>query len=134
MPIHRTKAASFEVLFGALAGVDIIAVIQLTSVTQLDEPLRVALYCFAVGIPVLCLYLVSMALLMGEKADMVEVMWYHLGAMAIGPLASLGGLSALFYHFSAIMAVIFAALSLAVLWMVLHYIALLQQKRDKKQD
>jgi hypothetical protein len=59
---------------GGLLGVGVIAVFQLLTVPTLDKRLTVALYCFAISIPLLALFLRA---LLAEAACVYRIpVWY----------------------------------------------------------
>ena len=97
-----------QVAFGALVGVNVIAVVELLGLSQLDNSLRVALYCFAISIPLLCAYLININF--ANSYEHLTSCWYNVGAMAVGSLASIAGMASIFWHFSSTLGLLFVIL------------------------
>jgi len=83
---------------GAFLGFDLIVVLQLLTLTSLDKRLTVALYCFAISIPLLALYL--RVLLLHAPFDRLTLTWYAPVASILGLDLSVIGLAAVFFHLS----------------------------------
>ena len=111
MPDERLEGGKEERLIcTALLGVSIVSVVEFVGRTDLDLPLRVSLYCFAVAIPFLTAYL--MVLNVSSRIEHIAGKWYlnALGISAI--LGALAGVGAVFWHFSRIIGLVFIACSI----------------------
>jgi hypothetical protein len=100
-----------EAICGALIGVAIVSVIELLGLPNLDRALTVALYCFAISIPSLTYYMMTVLLdAAAERASRYPL--YNAMAFFIGILASLTGVASLFVHFSYKLGLLFIVLCL----------------------
>jgi hypothetical protein len=101
-----------KVALGALVGVGVLAVFQLLTLNQLDTPLKLALYSFAISIPLLSTYLAVLTSATPAIYNSMTSKWsYGLAAFG-GGLTGLVGFTAVFWHFSAKLGVLFGGLSL----------------------
>lgn len=120
-----------RVLFGAPLSVYIIAVIQLLSISSLDLLLTIALYLFALGIPLLS------AILMINIIDSSFVPPTRTKSRTIitgiGLIASLLGIAALFGHFSAYLSLLFMGSSIIAVIYTIRYIDMILKKLEKKK-
>jgi hypothetical protein len=122
---RRDIMAEDRVFFGALLGVDIVSVTQLLSQTQLDTFLTIALYLFAIAIPIVGSYVCCLVL--SSQYRHVPEVWYHFWMMIIGASCSVFGITALFYHFSLGMGSTFILFCASAAWLCIHYITRLNK-------
>jgi hypothetical protein len=115
--ISKQGAAEDKLLCGGMLIASFFALVQLLQFTRLDVALWVALYAFAVALPLL-----TGAIAMfesGSRGGEVIDSW-RLGLSALGGgVAGLTGLAALFWHFSWIAGTVFSVT--CVLSIVLWY-------------
>jgi hypothetical protein len=118
-----------RIMSGALIAISVVALVQLLSVGQLDIPLKISLYCFAVSIPLLSL--ASLNRLAASAQEYIVDAWYDSFAIAFGSLASFVGVGALFWHFSRIMGGLFFAISFFGVIAYLRFYFELEKVNDK---
>src|SRR5215813_10434791 len=94
-----------EVINGALAGIAVVAIVQMLSLQSLDVGLTVSVCCFAVSIP----FLASLLLCKIQS----ERFGFTTNNVAIGRVSDFGkifslvGIGALFFHFTVYAGIIF---------------------------
>ena len=95
---------------GALIGVDLIAVFQLLTLPILDKRLTVALYCFAISIPSLAMYLRSV---IAQSTCPYNILVWHvpLGGI-LGLTISVVGLGAVFFHLGIVAGCLFSVFAI----------------------
>ena len=94
-----------RILLAALAGICTVALIQILGLTDRDIPINIALYCFAIAIPMLS---TSVYALVIESAYKSTVMPWYIDAMfGVGIVGALVGTACLFWHFSWVIATTF---------------------------
>lgn len=105
-----------RIMFGALVGVAIVALVQMLSVNSLDVSLKVSTYGFAVSIP--SLTAVVLCLMDEARHGIAMYRTRLLLLMLAGSLASFVGISGLFFHFSSYAGITFVAGSVIgfVIW------------------
>src|SRR5437764_149421 len=86
-----------RVLAAALAGLGTVVVTQLLQVASLDAALKIALYCFAISIPMLAAY---WFILLGKAGNMSHFGLPEMITMVVGLWSGVIGLGAIFWHFS----------------------------------
>jgi hypothetical protein len=106
-----------RLLFTALLGVSIIAVIQMAGRAQLDRPLLFSRYCFAVAVPFLASF-VWIVDLISDSEKLFEA-WYYNFVGIVGSSASLLGIGATFWHFSRIVGIVFIVCSAFGSWVII---------------
>ncbi len=89
-----------SLICAALAGTSIVAVIQLLGAEKLDMPLWIAVYSFAVSIPFLGFYSLFLILRSHYENSKIPKNWFFGLMLLFGPLASMIGLCAIFWHFA----------------------------------
>lgn len=99
-----------QIITTALIGISAVAVIQLLQVTALDVPLKVSLYCFAISIPMLALYL--LIILSKPNYKLQSDMWADQIAVYTGGFCSVVGIAAIFWHFSVSIGITFIITSI----------------------
>jgi hypothetical protein len=97
----------------ALAGTSIVAVIQLVGVEKLDIPLWIAVYSFAISIPFLGFYSLFLILRSHYENSKIPKNWFFALMLLFGPLASMIGLCAVFWHLAWAASLLFATISIA---------------------
>jgi hypothetical protein len=120
----------FEVVSGALIGVDIIALIQFVSLPALTVQLTVALYCFTVSIPLLAFFVFS--ILVEKTRNCSLDIWYKQFALVSGMLGSLVGIGAILFHLSETAGAVFMVL--CVIAIVLTNIHIYFADKYKQHD
>ena len=105
-----------EVITGALIGVSTVIVVQLLQLTAFDVPLKISLYCFAISIPMLTAYLVSVLIKINHTLQVK--MWSEGVAVSIGGACSIVGMGAIFWHFSISIGITFIVAVLAAFVLV----------------
>lgn len=105
-----------ESVTAALIGVSTVIVVQLLQLTSFDIPLKIALYSFAVSIPMLTAYFV-IVWLKTDYAILVDV-WSETFAGVVGGGCSIVGLGAIFWHFSMPIGITFIVAGIAAFGMV----------------
>jgi hypothetical protein len=109
--VEEKRADSRIALYGGLAGICMVAVIQFLSLPTLDRPLMFALLAFSLAIPALVLSAV-IGLLVKVKGFTVESSKLEEAFDAIGMFSAILGLVAVFAHFNTIVAAVFFVASL----------------------
>jgi hypothetical protein len=110
--IELRSPQSRKTACGALAGVGVVALVQMLSVNSLDVPLKVSVCSFAFSIPVLSAVLIC-ALVEDSYTGFRAGIPPYLKAINIsGYLAALIGVDALFFHFAVYAGLIFTVTSL----------------------
>ncbi len=103
--MSKEEDVRIEIVCGALVGLGVIALVQMLSVTTLDVPLRISLCSFAISIPSLTAVFLSFKergpAAAGRSSRLLTFLW------TIGNIASLIGISGLFFHFAVYAGVIF---------------------------
>ena len=107
-----------QVAFGALVGAGVVAVLQFLSLSQLDNCLKFALFCFATSIPVLSTYLLNLFVCTDYRK--MANRWYNMVAMMFGTLSFILGFAAILWHFSRIAGLVFGALCFIGLGLVVR--------------
>jgi len=97
-----------QIASGGLIGIGVIVVTQLLALGVLDKALKVSLYCFVISIPLLSLYSLNLVVMSHNKY--YSLTWYNLFSVGAGMLSALVGVGAVFWHFSRVACLIFAAL------------------------
>jgi len=87
-----------KTVIGAVLGFDLIVLLQLLTLSSLDKRLTVALYCFAISIPLLALHL--RVLLLHAPFQRRVLTWYSPVAAILGLELSVIGLAAIIFHLS----------------------------------
>jgi hypothetical protein len=79
-----------------LAGVNVIAIVQLASTNTLSWPLTIGVFCFAVSIPLLA----ATVVVLSEHEELPEMhQTFHYAVLLLGgSFLSLAGIAALFFH------------------------------------
>lgn len=108
-----------QLITGALIGLNIIILLQLLTLTPLDRPLSISLYCLVVAIPLLAMAQMNSMQASGLEYDLDS--WLFDAAQAVAGLISLIALGALFWHLSPTSGRIFLALCFAALIGVIAY-------------
>lgn len=115
----------------ALISVSMIITIELINQKTKSTELWVALYSFAISIPLLVGSVASMYL---EKLYTIRAsIWYLNICNIIGCLLSLVGLCAVFFNFNTIIGVIFLTTSLFVFFVLFKYTDLLEKINTENQ-
>jgi len=109
MSKEESDADKTRLMFSGLLGVSIVAVVQIVGRTELDFPLLVSLYSFAVAIPFLA---ALVWIIMVTETVPGGNAWYYGFLAAIGSLGSLFGIGAIFWHFSKAIGAVFVVCSL----------------------
>jgi hypothetical protein len=109
-----------RLMCAALAGASIVAVIQLLSAEKMDIPLWVAVYSFAISIPFLGFYFLFIVLQSHYESAKKPKIWFFILGLLFGPLASMIGLCAIFWHFAWAAGLLFATVSIAC---IISYVA-----------
>lgn len=106
----KTKAADaiFEIIAGALIGVDIIGILQLLGVSFLDSRLTLALYFFTVSLPLLAFFV--FAVLIEKTRNCTLEAWYKFSALVLGMMGCLGGITLVIWHLSSNAGIVFVSL------------------------
>jgi hypothetical protein len=99
---------SLKIASGALVGLAVVALVQMLSLNGLDLPLGVSVFSFAISIPLLSAAFIS-AIVETSFDYSVDKPFLLKAVMLSGYLASLIGVSALFFHFAIYAGVIFIA-------------------------
>ena len=89
----------------ALLGVDVISLVQLTSISSLSTPVLVAIFCFAVSVPFLSGALFG--LVYERESDVDFRTTGHSILFHVGTILSVGGIAAIFFHFHYAAAAVF---------------------------
>ena len=125
MPNSKSNYDKGRLIFTALLGMSIIAVVQIVGRTELDISLIIALYCFAVAIP----FLASFIWMIDSVSDPKKLAdaWYYDFVGIIGALGALAGIGAIFWHFSKIIGVVFIVCSMFGFCSMIAYSNLLER-------
>jgi hypothetical protein len=109
----------FEIIGGALVGVDIIGIFQLVTLHALDIPLTGALYLFVISLPLLAFFVFSLHV---ERTRSCSIrIWYKDIAAVLGIMSTVAALAFLIFHLSKIAAMIFGLLcGVSLLFINIH--------------
>jgi hypothetical protein len=113
---------------GAILGFDLVAVLQLLTLSALDKRLLVALYCFVISIPLLALHL--RILLLHANAEYRLRTWYDPLTTIISLPLSVAGVAAIFFHFSITAGCVFSGLAIFGLLASHHYRVRVRQANE----
>jgi hypothetical protein len=113
--VDRESVSQERLLNSGVLGLGVVTVIQLLQLDCLGVPLWVSLVCFATSLPMLSMniFILSMELVhirMPAKTFGVRTSAYA------GPIIAYIGISAVFWHFHFLAAVLFIVISLGVLF------------------
>ena len=119
----RERNKRDTLVYVALLGVSVVAVVQLLSLSELGWFLSMSVLCFALSIPALAatVYIVNLSR-KGEYQYEVETLWTFLMDLA-GVLFSLAGIAGLFLHLWWVAGALFVLFSVAALAISVHYFA-----------
>jgi hypothetical protein len=107
----QTEEAWMKLGSGALVGLGVVSVVQMLSLNGLDLPLKVSVFSFAISIPLLSAVFIS-AVVRSAFEYVTDKPLLLRSISLVGYLASLTGVSALFFHFALYAGVVFIAGSL----------------------
>jgi hypothetical protein len=124
--VQKAAETMFEVICAALIGVDVIALVQLATLTYLDEYLTDAVYSFAISIPLLTFFVLSVRM---EKTREVSIsIWYKDIALFLGIIGTPVGVGCLIAHLSLRAGTIFGLLCAVVMLLVMIHVAIADNK------
>lgn len=114
-------------VYSALLGLSVVAVVQLAPLTELDLPLTVSVLCFALAVPALS---ATVYIIQSERrsdyAYEVETRWTFVMDLA-GLLLSLMGIAGLFWHLWWVAGVLFVLSGVAALAVFAGYVRALSE-------
>lgn len=110
------KKERTSLLFGGLAGFISVAFIQLLTmdINSLDLSLNIAVACFSLVLPMTVFYFISAQTHLRTAKTKVPVWYENIAAFTI--LVGFIGISALFNHFSSVLAIIFTVISVVAVF------------------
>jgi hypothetical protein len=118
--LTKRHIRTHSIASSALAGVAVIAIVQLASVSSLSTSLLIAVLCFSISLPFLTATLFIIAHL-DDRPSMSATSYYATLAFA-GHGLSLTGIAALFFHFHYAAGVMFIITSVtAIALAAAHY-------------
>ncbi len=119
----RERDKRSTLVYSALLGVSVIAVVQLLSLEELGWFLSISVLFFALAIPALTatVYIINQSR-KGEYQYEVQTLWTFLMDLA-GVLFSLAGITGLFLHLWWVAGVLFVLFIAAAFAILMHYLA-----------
>lgn len=102
-----------------MLGLAVVAVFQILTLPAIDKRLTLALYCFAVSIPLLTVFF--RALLVEDACVYRDPVWYVPVFSILGTQIWFAGLAAVFFHFSYKIGFVFLTLAILGLWVSGRY-------------
>ena len=106
--VRKAAESMFEIICGGLIGIDIIAIIQMIGLPPLDSGLTLALYCFAISLPLLALFVFFVQIERTRKCS-IDI-WYKYLFLAVGIVCAPLGVGLLILHLSQTAAYVFGFL------------------------
>jgi hypothetical protein len=119
-----------KILFGAFTGICTVALIQILGVTNRDAPINIALYCFAIAIPLLAVKLYAVAI--ESTYEITIITWYMQSISFAGIAGAIVGILCIFWHFSWLVGITFLICGVAgVVGLFKFYYELEKQNKNK---
>lgn len=133
---NEQDSKSSLVIYSALLGLSIVATIQLLQVPELDLPLTISLYAFAVNIPPLAVMILSIRDSLDYEYN-VPFRWLADMGLATG-LISLLAVVSIFWHFSwiaGVLVIVSGAVAFHVYTIYLHALKIANRgNQEETQD